>query len=150
VVLVFTRLFEVFETGVLSYVIDGNGENLLRDQAGEALVEGHAQRADAGWVKAERGRQDQVRSIRFKQIGRTHIRVEPGRDQRDYVHEGVGRLAAILSELLDFFRGQGMICIDFAERLTHPKALAVRSISETAFNRSATAQVLGAQQQSRG
>ena len=53
VIYLFARFLEVFKAGVIAGVLHGHGLYLLRNQAGEALAERHAQGANASRVKAE-------------------------------------------------------------------------------------------------
>ena len=76
VVQFFTGLLEVLEAGVVGDVGDGDGQDLFGDQAGEALVERHAQRADATRVQAERGGQHQVRPVGLQQVGGANVGAE--------------------------------------------------------------------------
>jgi hypothetical protein len=76
-------------------------------------------------VEAEGRGQDQVGSIRLEQIGGTHISPEPGGDQGDYVHEGVGSFAALFGEACDFFHGQDVTGIGFFVVLGHRDPLAL-------------------------
>ena len=110
-------------------VLDGDRQYLLRDQAGEALVERHAQGADAAGVEAEGRGQHQVRSIRLQQIGGADIGPEARGDQSDHVHEGVGGLATLLGEVGDFFHGQDMTGVSFFVGLGHRDTLAFRYVS---------------------
>ena len=59
-ILVFARFLEVFVARMLARVGHGHGEQLLGDQARETFVQGHAQRADASRMKAQRGGKHQV------------------------------------------------------------------------------------------
>ncbi len=102
----FARLLEVFEAGMIPGVLHRDRHHPLGDQAGEAFAEGHAQGADASRVEAEGRGQDQVGSIRLEQIGGTDIGPEPGGDQGDYVHEGVGGFAPLFGEARDFFQAE--------------------------------------------
>ena len=68
-------------------------------------MERHAQCADAARVQAERGGQHQVGAIGLQQIGGADIGPEARGDQGDHVHQGVGRLAALLGEVRDLFHG---------------------------------------------
>jgi hypothetical protein len=60
---------EVLKTRVIPGVLHGYRHYLFRDQADEALVERHAQGANASRVETKGRCQHQVRSIRLKQIG---------------------------------------------------------------------------------
>ena len=102
VVDLFAGFDEVLETGMIFDLFDGDGQNLFGDQAGQAFVERHAQGADTSWVQTQGRSQDQVRSIRLQQIGGADVGSEPGCDQCDDIHEGVGRLAAFFGEVCDF------------------------------------------------
>ena len=82
------------------------GRTCFGDQAGEALVEGHAQGADAAGMEAERGGEHEVGAIGLEQIGGADVGAETRGDQRDHVHERVGGLAAILREVRDLIQGQ--------------------------------------------
>ncbi len=53
VIYLFARFLEVLKAWVIRGVLHGHGHYLLRDQAGEALAERHAQGANASGVKAE-------------------------------------------------------------------------------------------------
>ena len=98
VVLLFAGVLEVFVAGVAAGVVDGDGTDLLGDQAGESLVERHAKRADAAGVEAERCGQNEVGAIGLKQIGGADVGAETRGDQRDHVHQRVGGFASILRE----------------------------------------------------
>src|SRR5262249_55063523 len=50
--------------------------------------------------------QYQVRPIRFQQVRRADVRFKAPGDQRDHVHEGFGRLSALLSEGADLLQSQ--------------------------------------------
>ena len=90
VVHLFPGFLEVLEAGVVAGVYDGDGHYLFCHHAGKAFAERHAQGANASGVQAYGGGQDQVRAIGLQQIGGAHIGREPGGDQGDQVHEGVG------------------------------------------------------------
>jgi hypothetical protein len=60
---------EVLKARVIPGVLHGYRHYLFRDQSDEALVERHAQGANASRVEAKGCCQHQVRSIRLKQIG---------------------------------------------------------------------------------
>ena len=126
----FAGLLEVLEAGMVADILDGDGQHLLGDQAGEALADGHAQGADAARMQAEGGGQDQVRAIRLQQIGGADVGAEARGDQGDDVHEGVGRLAALLGEVGDLFHGQDMTGISLFVGLGHRDTLAFRFGSE--------------------
>ena len=66
----------------------------------------HAQRADAAWVKPERGGQHQVRAVRLKQIGRADIGSEARGDQCHDVHQRIGWLASFFCQVGDFIESQ--------------------------------------------
>ena len=75
-------------------------------------------------MEAEGRGQDQVGSIRLEQIGGTDIGPEPGGDQGDDVHEGVGGFASLFGEARDFFHGQDVTGISFFVGLGHRDPLA--------------------------
>ena len=122
VVHLFAGLLEVLEAGMIADVGDGDGQDLLGDQAGEALADGHAQGADAAGMQAERGGENQVGAVGLQQIGRADIRAEAHGDQGDDIHQGVGRLAALPGEVGDLFHRQDMIGISFFVGLAHQES----------------------------
>ena len=126
VVHLFAGLLEVLETGMVGDVRDGDRQHLLGDQAGEAFAERHAQRADAARVQAERGGEDQVGAVGLQQISRADIGAEAHGDQGDDVHQGVGRLAALLGEVGDLLHRQDMIGVGCCVRLGHALTLRLR------------------------
>ena len=109
VVLLFARVLEVFVAGMIAGVGQRHREQSFGHQAGEALVQRHAQRADTSGMKAERGRQHQVRAVRLQQIRRTDIGAEARGDQRHHVHQRVGRFPRFLREAGDLLQGQNKI-----------------------------------------
>jgi hypothetical protein len=123
VVFVFPGLLEVFEAGMTSGVINSHREHLFRDQAGEAFVERHAQSANASRMEAKGRSQNQIRTIRLKQVGRADIGLEPRSDQRDNPHEGVGGFAAFLSQAGNFLQSQDMTGVNRFVGLGHPHTL---------------------------
>jgi len=86
------KVATLMPSGALLYLEAPDFGRLLRDW-------------DASRVKAKARRQHQVRSIRLQQIRRTDIGVETRGDQCHNIHEGIGRLASILGEVLDLFHG---------------------------------------------
>ena len=130
VVYLFSRLFEILKTWMFTDILHGNRQHLLRDQAGKALVDGHAEGADAARVKAEGGGQDQVGSIRLQQIGGADVGAEARGDQGNHVHEGIGRLAALLGEVRNLFHGQDVTGISLFVGLGHRDTFVFRFSSE--------------------
>ena len=108
VVLLFARLPEVFEARMIAGVLHGHGQHLLGHQAGQALMQRHAQRADASRMQAEGRGQHQVGAVGFQQIGGADVGPEAPGDQRDHVHQRVGRLAALLGEVGDLLQRQNV------------------------------------------
>ena len=53
----------------------------------------------------------QVGAIRLEQIRRADVGLEPLGDQRDDIHQSLGRLAAFGCQRGDFFQRQNVICI---------------------------------------
>jgi hypothetical protein len=100
VVLLFAGLLEVLEARMLLDVVDGDRQHLLGDQAGEALVDGHAQRADAARMQAEGGGEDKVAAVGLQQVGGADVGAEAHGDQGDNIHQGVGGLAAFRVRLV--------------------------------------------------
>ena len=116
-VLVFARFLEVFVAGMLARVGHGHRKQLFGDQAGEAFVQRHAQRADALRMQAERGGKHQVRAVRFQQVGRADVGLEARGDQRHHVHQRIGRLALLLRQAGNLFQRQNQVGVSgFAGR----------------------------------
>ena len=97
---------EVLEARMVHHIIDRNRLHLFRDQAGEPLAQGHAQRADRTGMQAQGRREHHVRAIRLEQVGRAHIRPEPFGNQCHNIHQRIGRLAALSSEIRKLFQRQ--------------------------------------------
>jgi hypothetical protein len=91
----FSGLTEVFEAWVASYLCQCNRAYLLRDQTGEAFMHTHPKSANTTRAQPERRSQRKVGSVRFEQIRRTNICLEPFGNQRHNVHEGLSRLATL-------------------------------------------------------
>ena len=87
----FAGFLEVLEARMIRRVVDGNGHDLLGDQAGEPFVQRHAQRADAARMQAERGGQHEVGAVGLQQVGGADVGAEARGDQRHDVHQRVGR-----------------------------------------------------------
>ena len=108
-VLLFARLLEVLEARMRGGVVDGDGDNAFGDQAGEAFVQRHAQRADAARAEAEGGGENQVGAIGLEQVGGADVGAEARGDQRDDVHQRVGGVASIAREGSNLFQGQYVV-----------------------------------------
>ncbi len=100
-ILVFARLEEILEAGMLFHLLHGNRPNLFRYQSRQPFVNSHAQTADTLGSKADRCRQHQVRAIRFQQVRGTNIRLTSPRDERDHIHQSLGRFAAVVRQIAD-------------------------------------------------
>src|ERR1035438_3163139 len=114
------------EARMVSNIIDVNRQYPFRDQAGESLVQRHAQCTYATRVQAERGRQNQVRSIRLKQISRADFGPEPLGDQCHQIHEGIGGLASLRGKVRDLLQSEYETCIGCFAGLGHRVSLASR------------------------
>src|SRR5580704_243972 len=95
--------------------------NLLGNEAGEAFVQRHAQRADALWAKSARSGEHEVGAIGFEQVDRTDIRLESTGDESDYVAEGFRRLAAIFGEVPNFLQSQNVLRVARIYRLAQAR-----------------------------
>ncbi|MGD1097405.1 MAG: hypothetical protein ABSB35_36140 [Bryobacteraceae bacterium] len=65
--------------------------------------------ADTFPAKSEGRGQHEVGPIRFQQIRRTNIGLKSARNQGHDVHESLGRLAAVLSEVPDLFQSEHVV-----------------------------------------
>ena len=99
--------------------LHGNRPHLLCDQARQTFMDSHTKGADTLAAKPYRGRQDQVRSIGLDQIDRTHIGFKPLGNQRDHVHQRLGRLAALFGEVSNLFQSQNVARVPRFRALAH-------------------------------
>ena len=102
---VFAGFIEILEARVILRAFDGHRTHLLRDQPGEALVDGHSQGANTLGPQTDRRRQHQVVPVGLQQVDGTNIRIEALGDQRYHVHQRLGRLAALRGEIGNFLEG---------------------------------------------
>src|SRR5271166_3464210 len=97
---------------MILHLRDGDGANLLGDQAGEPLAHCHAQPAHALAPQSQRGGEHEVGAIRFQQIDRAHVGSEPLRDQGHHVGQHFGGLATITGEFSNLLHRQYVTALD--------------------------------------
>jgi hypothetical protein len=103
---VFASFAKIFEARVSVGLLNCYRTDLLRHQAGEAFVDGHAELADAFGAKADRGSEDQVGAVRLKQVGGADFGLKALGDEGDDVHQSFGGLAFRGGKGRDFVEGE--------------------------------------------
>src|SRR5579859_958272 len=78
---------EIFETGVILHVTDGNRLHLFRHESGQSLMHSHSQIAYAFATQPNSGRQHEIGAVWFQQICRTDVRMKSFGNQSDDVHQ---------------------------------------------------------------
>ena len=91
------------------------GRTFFRHQARQTFVQGQPKSANTFRAQPQRRGQHQVGSIRLQQIRRTDIGLKSPGDQGDHIHEGLGRLAALLRETADLLQGQD-VTLEISQR----------------------------------
>ena len=112
---------------MLSDIVDRHGKHLLRDKAREPFVDRHAQGANTAGMQAKSGSQDKIATVGFKQICGAGIGAKACRDQRNNVHQGIGRLAAFVRKAGDLLHRQNKIGVRRIVGSGHRFASAFRS-----------------------
>jgi hypothetical protein len=116
---VFARVTEILEPRMVSSLVNRHRPHLFRYQARKTFVESHAERADALRTQSEGSGQDEIIPVRFQQIRRTDIGVEPLGDQRHNIHQSLDWFALLPCEIGDFFQGEYMAVIALLSDLAH-------------------------------
>ena len=118
-IVVLTGFAEILEAGMILGVLHGHRTHLLRHQAGETFVNGHAQGANALRAQPHGRGQHQIGAVGLQQIGRADIGLESFGDQRDDIHQGLGGFAALGCQIADLLQGQDIAVIVRGSRLAH-------------------------------
>ena len=100
---ILARFGKVLEARVRCGVGDKLRPQPLGDEAGESLGQSHPDAADALGAQADRRGEHQIGAIRFQQVDRADIGLEPALDQMHDVVERLGGIAARRDEPADFF-----------------------------------------------
>ena len=111
---VFAGFAEILEARMILHLLHGHRTHLLGHQARQPFMQRHAQRADAFRAQPERRGQHQIGAVRLQQIGGADVGVKSPGDQRDDVHQRLGRLAPLRREVGDFFQRQHIAGIERA------------------------------------
>ena len=118
-VIVFASLVKIFESRMIFRLLDSNRAHLLGDQARQAFVDSHAESADTLAAQPDGCGQHQIRAVGFEKIDRADVGFEALGDQRDHVHQRLGRLAALSCEVSDLFESQDVVRVAYFRTLAH-------------------------------
>jgi hypothetical protein len=126
VVFLFAGILEVLVAGMIAGVRNSDGKQLLGDETGETFIQRHAQGSDTSRMEAQRGGKNQVRAVGLEQVSGTDVGAETRGDERDDVHERIGRLALVVGEAGDVLEGQNQIGVCGAWNRIHRTPFAFR------------------------
>ena len=110
-VCVFAGFTEIFEAGMVSYLLHSHRSHSFRDQARQTFMQSHAQGANALGAKSQGRGQHQVGPVRLQQVCGTDVGLKALGDQSDDIHQRFGRVAALGGQVADFFQGQDVIFV---------------------------------------
>ena len=111
---IFAGFAEILEARMIPDLFHGHRADLFRDQADQSFIDCHAKLAHAFMAQTERRGQHEIGAVGLQQVGGANIRAKPSGDQRDHVHQGLGRLAGFRRQVRDFLPRQHIAGIERA------------------------------------
>jgi hypothetical protein len=103
---IFPSLAEVFEARMRFGVFYCNRTHVFGDEAHQALLKRETKSTDTFGAKPHGRSQHETGPIGPEQINGANFRFKPAGNQRHYVHQRLGRLAAPFGEIADFIERQ--------------------------------------------
>ena len=105
---VFAGFTKIFKARMVVGLLNRDRTDLFCDEAGEALVNGHAQLADALGAQADGGGEDEVGAVGLEQISGANLGLKALGDEGDDVHQSLGGLAFLSGEGGDLIEGENV------------------------------------------